>query len=113
MRISFNHRVVALCCLFLAACGDEASTSTPDTSVTVDAGSNDISQGDCLSASECDDGISCTVDSCLEGVCSWRIEDDQCFINGACRDTGTVQDCGVCAPSLSQKEWSTAPNGTT
>ena len=112
MNVWVGSATAVLISLVAGACGEGDVSTTPDSIVLTDVSSGDLGAGACSTVEECDDGISCTVDACSQGACSWSIDESLCFINGACRAEGELLDCGICAPSLSQTQWSSAPNGT-
>jgi len=65
---------------------------------------------------DCDDGFSCTVDSCdeIQDMCVHTILANRCLIGGACYTVGSpnpANDCEVCNSSASQTEWSDRPTG--
>lgn len=68
--------------------------------------------GQCRSAAvECDDGLSCTTDSCLPGTgeCLSILLPNSCYIDGKCYSDGDVNEycaCSVCNSTQSQIEWS-------
>jgi hypothetical protein len=53
---------LAAACAALAACGDGGGGGT-------DSGGRDHGAGQCVGATDCDDGDSCTVDRCVAGTC--------------------------------------------
>ncbi|MBI5607762.1 MAG: hypothetical protein HY902_02660, partial [Deltaproteobacteria bacterium] len=61
-----------------------------------------------------DDGIACTVDQCLGGVCNHAdIKADMCMIQGTCLSGGAISpldSCLGCLPKQSQTQWSTRVN---
>lgn len=69
----------------------------------------------CLTASDCDDNISCTTDTCNGGQCSWTVAANTCLINGQCYGANTPEPnnaCRVCSPGASNSAWSNASNST-
>ncbi len=57
----------------------------------------------------CNDGISCTTDSCSGGVCEFRIDTGWCLIDGQCVAEGTVNpvaECEKCDPDILKVNWS-------
>ncbi len=70
--------------------------------------------GECGSVPlNCDDGLSCTVDSCGEEGCDHAAAPDTCFIEGACYAADAIapeSPCLRCAPSA-PGAWSPAANG--
>ncbi len=64
----------------------------------------------------CDDGRSCTQDSCDgNGSCVFAVLDGTCLVNNACRlegETAPGNDCLVCSPGETKKNWSMLPSGT-
>jgi hypothetical protein len=66
-------------------------------------------------ACACDDGLSCTDDSCGDGGCIATIKPGFCVIGGKCVSTGTLDptnDCQSCDPSADQKGWSAMTGGS-
>jgi len=64
----------------------------------------------------CNDGLSCTADSCDENLdqCIHPIIANRCLIAGACYSLGALNpanDCEVCNSSSSNTSWSLRPNG--
>ena len=90
---------VWVCLLGLAACG--ARTGLPGeppppvdafvADAPVDAGPLDAAARDafsgCTSDSECDDGVECTLDRCVDGRCAPRTDDTRCAPSSIC-ETG-------------------------
>ncbi len=80
--------------------------------------------GQCVGSNpkSCDDGVSCTADSCIPstGLCLHTVASGKCLIDGTCFSKGDpkplggplVDDCQVCEPSKSQTQWSDAADGT-
>lgn len=71
----------------------------------------------CPATLACDDGLSCTVDTCdsLGQACAWELKADQCLIDGACYASGEAHPtnaCWVCQPGLDPRAWRLMPNGT-
>jgi DNA-binding beta-propeller fold protein YncE len=68
-----------------------------------------IIAGCCQTNQECDDGLSCTSDTCsLSGQCSYTLAPASCLISGACYDDGDLNpsnDCEEC-DSASWSSWS-------
>jgi hypothetical protein len=89
--------------LFIAACSDEAPSTIPAPTCATDA--------------ECDDGLACTLDRCLEGsprVCAWEILPETCFVNGVCATSDSPhpnEPCLVCDPSTPDR-WTPLENAT-
>ena len=99
--------------ILLVGCYEDAAPPAGDaTLVDAPVQGDVISGGDCTTDTDCDDSVSCTVDTCANGACQWEIASDVCFINGACREVGDISGCNTCAPTLSPTGWSPAPNGT-
>lgn len=70
---------------------------------------------DCGADTDCDDGVPCTEDTCVEGVCTHPPASDRCLIDGECLPAGAAaQDdaCQVCNPAVSQTAFSPAEEGT-
>ena len=111
-RVSWSASSAVIASMVLIACPETSAPPPLGDNETMNDVAGDSSGSGCIESTECDDGVECTLDQCIEGSCSWSIEPTQCFVNGACREEGAVVDCGVCAPSASQISWSPAPNGT-
>ena len=63
---------------------------------------------------DCDDGKSCTIDSCNLGTCSQAIKTGYCEISGSCYFQGTTQPgqpCYECNPTVTSLIWSPRPDG--
>jgi len=63
----------------------------------------------CTADNECDDGLACTADTCLEPVCIHTPTAGSCLIEGACVDGGTTHPsnaCLVCDPLQNTQNWS-------
>jgi hypothetical protein len=61
---------------------------------------------------DCDDGVPCTVDSCVEDRCLNAVAEGQCAIEGACLTASApnaTDPCRVCTPDASRTAWSLAP----
>lgn len=75
----------------------------------------------CATDTDCDDSLSCTIDTCISGddgamVCGWTIVANTCLINNVCRTDGEAkfgQPCATCSASSSHTTWSIASDGTT
>jgi len=68
-------------------------------------------------APNCNDGRTCTVDSCNENTdqCDNILMPDKCLIAGVCRNFGDPNPqsgCLECNPSISPTDWSPRPVGT-
>ena len=68
--------------------------------------------GTCVSdtAQECDDGLSCTADSCKEDGpgCRHDVVSDHCLIDGECWEAGDSKpgvECAVCVPDADPHGW--------
>lgn len=76
-----------------------ADISAMDTSI---APAPDASQPSCARDQECDDGVTCTVDTCAEGACAHRPESARCddgrFCNGAERCAPELRGCAAGEP---------------
>jgi hypothetical protein len=72
----------------------------------------------CPASLECDDGRTCTVDTCNAAgdQCVWELLEDTCLIDGGCHLEGAVNPanpCMVCQPALNPRGWTLRPDGTT
>ena len=70
---------------------------------------------DCTAAdaSNCDDDIPCTVDSCQDGSCSNEVESGYCLIDGACYDHNQPEPgntCRYCDAALRDRAWTNSAN---
>ncbi|MCC7537624.1 MAG: hypothetical protein IT379_15480, partial [Deltaproteobacteria bacterium] len=66
--------------------------------------------GDCVMPGDCmDDGLACTVNTCIANVCGHAAAPGACFIGGTCYTNGQrnpVDDCLECDPAMNQSGWS-------
>ena len=105
-------RVVGLVLLVLgiAACQSQESAdyaTLDDTSVTT--ADVDAELLGCSNANECDDGLFCTTDSCVGGVCGWKVVPYFCAIDGVCvpkKEFEPGNNCAWCNPESSETVWS-------
>jgi len=70
---------------------------------------------ECLDASDCDDHLSCTDDSCEGYHCQHALQASACVIDGVCRAQGEVAPgnaCLACSPPDSPSAWTPVVNGT-
>ncbi|MSP92189.1 MAG: hypothetical protein EXR79_10375 [Myxococcales bacterium] len=66
-------------------------------------------------AKKCADGLACTADACVAGVCQWTLVAGHCFVGGTCAVAGAAnpaQACQRCDPVANAKAWSLAPDAT-
>lgn len=97
--------------------GDTSEETSED--VADEEASEEVDTGDpsrCTTNEECDDGLSCTTDTCSEelGHCVWEIVEDTCLIGAECwvpDDSSSRAPCGKCDPAVSQTEWTPRANG--
>lgn len=61
----------------------------------------------CSVTSDCDDGLSCTADECLSGICENTPTGGACRIDGICRVAGETADdkCRHCDADISDSGW--------
>ena len=64
----------------------------------------------------CDDGLSCTTDTCSSDIesCIQTLDEDHCLIDGVCKDEGDLNapgGCKTCDPSFATDAWVPAPSG--
>ena len=67
-------------------------------------------------ASGCNDGLSCTRDSCVNGICQNALNPDYCMVEKACYmdgDTDPNDPCKACTTTTSTSLWTPKPEGTT
>lgn len=71
----------------------------------------------CEEAADCDDGLSCTTDACVEQagqgkICAWSVVEDTCLIQGVCHEPGDTDSkgCGICDPATPDA-WSGVADG--
>lgn len=94
-----------------AADADDANDASTDP-VPVDTGGPPPR---CELDAECDDGLACTADECVDGVCAWTLTGDTCLVNGVCVDAGDASrddPCAQCVPASDAFAWTTADAGT-
>ncbi len=104
--------------------GDDVSTDSPapdtgDDTVDDDTGGDDVGTDTplpsrCDADGDCNDGLACTTDACVEGTCTWTIADDACFVRGVCYDGGDADPgdpCSVCDPASNQAQFVPAEAG--
>lgn len=63
----------------------------------------------------CDDGLNCTVDSCINGQCNHQVSAGFCAIGGLCLASGELNPssaCQRCEPVTNQTAWFNLPNGS-
>ena len=63
----------------------------------------------CKKAQDCDDKLSCTVDACQAGTCTYKVNANFCAIGSTCVFTQTVNSknpCKRCLPKLDPTDWS-------
>ena len=65
---------------------------------------------DCPNPKVCNDGLSCTVDTCaMPGeVCSWKLKEGFCLVGGVCRAAGAGKpgdDCRICDEKVDAHAW--------
>lgn len=68
---------------------------------------------------DCDDGLACTVDSCVSGddggsYCQWLVAEGSCLVSGVCLEAGelsAVNPCQLCDP-LAPTGWTPVAQGT-
>lgn len=76
-----------------AACGD-CDTRCPQAQACLEG-----TCGACGEASDCDDGLDCTVDDCQDGACRSDLADGRCLLQGICLAGGDAcADGTTCAP---------------
>ena len=66
---------------------------------------------ECTSASQCDDKLSCTDDTCPAGSCVYTPQTGSCAIDKACHSEGTANpknSCQKCVTAKSQVAWTDA-----
>jgi hypothetical protein len=63
----------------------------------------------CEVAGDCNDGLTCTNDTCEDGICRWAVQPSSCLINRVCRarGEGAANDpCLECNPGANAFDWS-------
>ncbi|MBN2527563.1 MAG: DUF1566 domain-containing protein [Deltaproteobacteria bacterium] len=63
---------------------------------------------------QCDDGISCTTDTCSNGQCNNIVANSKCLIGNICydnNDDNSNNTCQYCNAANNQKGWTTRDNG--
>ncbi|MFT7621812.1 MAG: hypothetical protein ACI9WU_000977, partial [Myxococcota bacterium] len=86
-----------------------AETACDDTDGCTES---DICQADgtCVGVpTDCDDGLTCTTDACVDGGCVADLLPVSCLIEGACQTIGTFnpdESCLWCDPTQSSEAWS-------
>jgi hypothetical protein len=74
----------------------------------------------CVVASDCDDGLDCTVDTCApdaagkRSYCQWAVAPARCFVNGVCGSDGALAPGSVCerCDATRPLEWTALEDGT-
>jgi hypothetical protein len=64
---------------------------------------------ECTGAGACDDGVPCTADACVDGVCRNDLAPGFCFIDSQCVVSGALapsNECLACDPAASAIAWS-------
>lgn len=64
----------------------------------------------------CDDGLFCTTDSCVAGICQNPLNPGYCVIDKTCHREGDPKPgdtCQACAPTSSTTLWTPLPEGAT
>jgi len=87
----------------------DAPADAPGGDLPPDRGSD---QKLCSSATECDDGVDCTDDTCSAGACSNKIKAGYCLIGGVCFAASTANSdntCQSCDPTQSASDWTSTP----
>ena len=98
----------------LAVCVNYSCECTPD------CGSKECGDDGCLgSCGKCDDGLFCTLDSCVTGACEFSPQAGHCLVDllggAACAEPGAMSPfnpCAVCDPEVSTVDWSPLPDGS-
>jgi hypothetical protein len=63
----------------------------------------------------CDDGLSCTTDSCVAGACQNTVQAGSCVIDKICYadgDANASDPCKACVAATSTNAWSSLPEGS-
>ena len=58
-----------------------------------------------LGLRDCDDGLSCTQDRCIQGGCEHVVQPRACLIDDVCHPEGATVTCGRCDPAASATAW--------
>lgn len=94
-----------------AADTDDVLPDAPPTDVSVDQGP----PPSCTLATDCDDGLTCTRDTCTDGFCTWALVRETCLIGGQCfaRNARDPDDtCRACLPDVDTFAYAPAPDET-
>jgi alpha-tubulin suppressor-like RCC1 family protein len=86
-----------------------------DASLDVTVSPLDASEAGLGCSTTCDDGLSCTTDQCVAGVCQHTPNLGNCVINSTCYmdgDTNQTDKCQACIIAKSTSAWSSQPEGT-
>jgi hypothetical protein len=104
-----------------AAVGDAAYASCASVGVACQPadpcglGSICSEQHRCIPAGyrDCDDGIECTRDECMQGGCKHTVETNHCLIGTQCASKEEKSgECGRCDPSKSTTQWTPVEGAT-
>ncbi len=104
-------------CVIGGACVEEGTTDTTGCQ-WCDPGVSVIAWSPRPAGSSCpDDGLPCTLDTCVQGTCihSASASTGQCIIGGACFESGATSpgsDCKVCDPDESLTSFVNLPSGS-
>ena len=76
--------------------------------------SGDATDQRCERSDDCDDGVECTRDRCVERRCTHEVRSGWCLI-GTCYekdDFNPANSCEMCDPSASETQWTPADEGS-
>jgi alpha-tubulin suppressor-like RCC1 family protein len=89
--------------------------AAPDLALDIAVSSPDAPEAGLVCANGCNDGLSCTTDSCVTGVCQNTLSLGYCVIDNACYmdgDTKPGDGCQACNITSSTSAWWPEPEGT-
>jgi hypothetical protein len=92
-------------------CHEQACCEAAENCAGLECG-GDLCGGSC---GKCDDGLDCTSDSCVDGLCLFDIGPEACVIGAACFTAGllNLQNlCERCEPEANKEDWSTLEEGS-
>lgn len=88
--------------------------AVPDLQVLPDQADPDLLPDPCAAVGDCNDGLGCTDDKCIDGRCANPVREGFCVIGGKCyaKDGGEAAfPCLVCDPEQNQRDWTKLEDG--